>query len=97
LSGAIACELSKPRFIQLRSTQAVSIKPAIQVSKKPEFIPGVDSAVAQLEKKLSKLVDVASQWATSETLDRARMFEEPCRHTSFTSGTHPLDAADYPD
>ena len=53
-------ELCKPRFIQLSGTQAMPIKPAIQVSKKPEFIPGVNPAVALFEKKRSKLVDVAS-------------------------------------
>ena len=60
MPGAVACELCKPRFIQLSGMQAMPIKPAIQVSKKPEFIPGVNPAVALFEKKRSKLVDMAS-------------------------------------
>jgi hypothetical protein len=60
LPGAVACERCKPRFIQMSGTEAMPIQPAIQVSKQPEFIPGVNSAVALFEKKRSKLVDVAS-------------------------------------
>jgi hypothetical protein len=81
LPGAIACEIREPPFIQLSGTQVMPIKPAVQVSKKPEFLPGVDPAVALFEKKPSKPVDVARQWATSETLDGAWVLEKPCRHT----------------
>jgi len=57
--GAIACEIREPPFIQLSGTQAVPIKPTVQVSKKPEFLPGVDPTVTLFEKKPSKPVDVA--------------------------------------
>jgi hypothetical protein len=57
--GAIACEILEPPFIQLSGTQAMPIKPTVQVSNKPEFLPGVGPAVALFEKKPGKLVDVA--------------------------------------
>ena len=69
----------------------MAIKPAVQVSKKPQFVPGVDSAIALLEKQPRELVDVTGQWATSETLDGAWMLEKLCRHTSSTSATCELD------
>jgi len=69
----------------------MSIKPPVQISKKPQFLPVVDLAVALFEKELSKPVDVTRQWATSKTLDCAWVFEKPCHHASNTSVTSRLD------
>jgi hypothetical protein len=69
------------------------IKPAVQVSKQPKFVPGVDPAIALLEKESSESVDVAGQWSTLETLDGSWVLEKLCRrHTSSTSATSQLDA-----
>jgi hypothetical protein len=76
----------------MNGTQAMSIKPAAQVSKKPEILSGVDPTVTLFEKVPSKPVDVACQWPISETLDSAWVLEEPCCHTSSTSPTCQLDA-----
>lgn len=89
--AAIACELREPSFIQLSSTKAMTIKPALQISKKPQFLSRVDPAVALFEKEPSKPVDVTRQWATSKTLDCAWVLEKPCRHASNTSVTSRLD------
>jgi hypothetical protein len=85
-SGAIAGEVPEPPFIHVSGTQAMSIKPAVQVSKKPELVPGVDPTVPLLEQKSREPVDVAGQWSTSETLDGAWMLKKPCRHSSFLRG-----------
>jgi hypothetical protein len=69
----------------------MSIKPAVQISKNPQFLPGVDPAVALFEQEPSKPVDVTRQWATSKTLDCAWVFEKPCRHASDTSVASRLD------
>jgi hypothetical protein len=51
------------------------MKPTIQISKKPQFLTGVDPAVPLFEKELSEPVDVTCQWATSKTLDCAWVLE----------------------
>jgi hypothetical protein len=78
----MTCKRREPTFIQLSGTQAMPIKPAVQVSKKPELLSGVDPAVALFEKEPSKPVGVARQWATSETVDGAWVLEKPRCHTS---------------
>jgi len=90
--GAIPCEICEPSFIQLRNTQAMPIKPAAQVSKNPKFVPGIDPAIALLEKKPSEPVDVTAQWSSSETLDSSWVLEKLSHHTLSTSATGQLDA-----
>lgn len=87
----MTCEGSEAVFIQFTGTQAMPIKPAVQISNKPQFLPGVDPAVSLFEKELSKSVDVTRQWATSKTLDCTWVLEKPCCHTSYTSGIGRLD------
>jgi hypothetical protein len=77
----MTCKRREPAFIQLSGTQAMPIKPAVQISKKPQFLSGVDPAVPLFEKELSEPVDVTRQWATSKTLDCAWVLEKLCRHT----------------
>ncbi len=95
--GAIACELREPPFIQLSGIQAMSIKPAVQISEKPQVLPGVDTAIALFEKQPSKPVNVTRQWTISKTLNCAWVPKKPCRHTTYTSKTSQLDVGDYPD
>jgi hypothetical protein len=78
----MTCEGGEAAFIQFNGMQPMPIKPAVQISKKPQFVPGVDPAVPLFEKELSKPVDVTRQWATSKTLDCSWVLEEPCHHTS---------------
>jgi hypothetical protein len=58
----------------------MSLKPAVQVAKQPELIPGVDPAVPLLEEKSREPVDMASERPTPETLDGPRVLEELRRH-----------------
>jgi hypothetical protein len=56
--GAITRKRSEPAFIQRSGTQAMPIKPAAQISKKPQFLPGVDPAVSLFENEFGEPVDV---------------------------------------
>ena len=89
--GAITSKRREPVFIQGSGTQAMPIKPAVQISKKPQFLPGVDPAVPLFEKELGEPVDVTRQRAISKTLDCSWVLEEPRRHTWYTRSTSRLD------
>ena len=92
-SGAIPGEVREPPFIHVSDTHAMSIKPAVQVPKNPEFVPGVDPTVPLLEQQSRERVDVAGQWSTSETLDGAWMLKKPGGHSSCLRGHQPVGCA----
>jgi hypothetical protein len=81
-SDAVAGKIRQAPFIQVRGAQALSIKPTVQVAKKPELVPAVVSAVALFEEESRETIHMDAKWSTPEALDGPRVLEEPCRHNA---------------